>query len=66
MEIMKIGNKTWLNAVIHQVRPSFFSANVFHCMVCINLLYLHGQIKGYNSSITTIICEVGSYRTVVE
>ena len=26
---------------------------------------LRGQIKGFNSSITTILFEVGSYRTVV-
>ena len=26
---------------------------------------LRGQIKGFNSSITTILCQVGSYRTVV-
>ena len=26
---------------------------------------LRGQIKGYNSSITTIMCQGGSYRTVV-
>ena len=26
---------------------------------------LHGWIKEFNSSITTIMCEVGSYRTVV-
>ena len=26
---------------------------------------LHGQIKGFNSSVTTILFEVGSYRTVV-
>ena len=26
---------------------------------------LHGQIKGFNRSITTILCQVGSYRTVV-
>ena len=32
-----------------------------------NLIYciLRGQIKGFNSSITTILFEVGSYRTVV-
>ena len=66
MKIMKLGDKTWQNAVISQIRPSFFTANVFHCTVCINLLYLHGQIKGHNSSMTAIICEVGSYRTVVE
>ena len=29
------------------------------------LLYLRGWIKGFNSSITTILLEVGSYRTVV-
>ena len=26
---------------------------------------LHGKIKGFNSSITSIFFEVGSYRTVV-
>ena len=26
---------------------------------------LRGRIKGFNSSITTIMCEEGSYRTVV-
>ena len=26
---------------------------------------LRGQIKGFNSSITTIMCQGGSYRTVV-
>ena len=26
---------------------------------------LRGWIKGFNSSITTIMCQVGSYRTVV-
>ena len=26
---------------------------------------LRGQIKGFNSSITAIMCQVGSYRTVV-
>ena len=26
---------------------------------------LRGRIKGFNSSITTIMCQVGSYRTVV-
>ena len=31
---------------------------VFYCVLC-------GQIKGYNSSITTIMCQGGSYRTVV-
>ena len=31
--------------------------HVFYCILC-------GWIKGYNSSITTILCQVGSYRTV--
>ena len=26
---------------------------------------LRGRIKGFNRSITTILCQVGSYRTVV-
>ena len=29
-----------------------------YCILC-------GQIKGFNRSITTIMCEDGSYRTVV-
>ena len=29
-----------------------------------NYCILRGQIKGYNSSITTIMCQVGSYRTL--
>ena len=29
-----------------------------YCILC-------GRIKGFNSSITTIMCQVGSYRTVV-
>ena len=33
MEIMKIGNKTWRNAVIHQICWSFFTTNVFYCTV---------------------------------
>ena len=34
-----------------------------HCfaLYCI----LRGRIKGFNSSITAIMCQVGSYRTVV-
>ena len=30
-----------------------------------NYCILRGRIKGFNSSITTILFEVGSYRTVV-
>ena len=33
MEIVKIGDKTWQKAVIHQIRQSFFTANVFYCTV---------------------------------
>ena len=30
-----------------------------------NYCILRGRIKGFNSSITAIMCQVGSYRTVV-
>ena len=35
--------------------------------LCTNIIYciLRGRIKEFNSSITTILFEVGSYRTVV-
>ena len=36
--------------------------------VCFNIGFyciLRGRIKGFNSSITTIMCQGGSYRTVV-
>ena len=29
MEVVKIGKETWRIAVIHQIRQSFFAANVF-------------------------------------
>ena len=32
---------------------------------CISYCILRGRIKGFNRSITTILCQVGSYRTVV-
>ena len=43
MEIVKIGKKTWQNAVIRQ---SFFTANVFYCtvpfLICIgNCMHLN-------------------------
>ena len=31
MEIIKIGKNTWRNAVILQIRRSFFTTNVFYC-----------------------------------
>ena len=40
------------------VRIKHSSLIVLNCI-------LRGQIKGFNSSITTIMCQVGSYRTVV-
>ena len=39
-----------------------------HCVFQFSLIYyciLRGRIKGFNRSITTILFEVGSYRTVV-
>ena len=33
MEFVKIGQKTWLIAVIRQICQSFFTAKVFYCMV---------------------------------
>ena len=36
----------------------FFDKNASYCI-------LRGRIKGFNHSITTILCQVGSYRTVV-
>ena len=46
------------------VLPEFYSTrkNLYYIVLyCI----LRGQIKGFNRSITTIMCEDGSYRTVV-
>ena len=42
--------------------------HVCHVVSCICMIFyciLRGQIKGFNSSITIILFEVGSYRTVV-
>ena len=45
--------------------------NVIRNFICTNVInkdiycILHGQIKGCNSSITVIMCQVGSYRTVI-
>ena len=36
MEIVKISDKTWLNAVIYQICQSFFTANVFYCTVTVD------------------------------
>ena len=41
LETVKIGEKTWLNAVICQIHQSFFPANVFYCTV-------HLQLCSYN------------------
>ena len=41
----------------------YYEDEVCYC----NSIYctLRGRIKGFNSSVTTILCQVGSYRTVV-
>ena len=38
-----------------------------NCVIVDNAIYyiLRGRVKGFNSSITTILFEVSSYRTVV-
>ena len=43
---------------IHASAFSTQRASIFYCI-------LRGQIKGFNGSITSILFEVGSYRTVV-
>ena len=40
---------------------SVLAGVLYKCSYCV----LRGRIKGYNSSITTIMCQGGSYRTVV-
>ena len=47
-----------------QIRPVFPDLVTYYEHVII--FYMHGQIKGCNRSITTILFEVGSYRNVVE
>ena len=49
------------------IQAAFLDHNVLVVHLRIIELYciLRGQIKGYNRSITTIMYEVGSYRTVV-
>ena len=37
---------------------NFYAIIIVYCI-------LRGRIKGFNRSITTILCQVGSYRTVV-
>ena len=37
---------------------SYSGYNKVYCNLC-------GRIKGFNRSITSILCQVGSYRTVV-
>ena len=46
------------------VRSIMLQVTKFSSDICINST-LHGQIKGFNGSIITILFEVGSYRTVV-
>ena len=42
---------------IRQITHAYVTT-ITYCILC-------GRIKGYNSSITTIMCQGGSYRTVV-
>ena len=48
----------YINTMIQSRLYHILSLNWFYCILC-------GQIKGFNSSITTVMCEVGSYSTVV-
>ena len=38
---------------------------LYYIIICTHYCILSGWIKGFNRSITTILCQVGSYRTVV-
>ena len=59
------GPYTWnvevLLAMIKFINLNMDSILLQQCIYCI----LRGWIKGFNSSITTIMCQGGSYRTVV-
>ena len=57
----------YINAAICIHATSYYSYVAVHVHVFIIMHYciLRGRIKGFNRSITTIMCEVGSYRTVV-
>ena len=50
MEIVKIGKKTWQNAVIHQ---SFFTANVFYCTV--PFLICIGKLHAFECNLSIIV-----------
>ena len=65
-----------LKSLQEDILYQLFSLNRMQFYICFiytlhlyNLLHfyciLRGQIKGFNSSITAIMCQVGSYRTVV-
>ena len=45
---------------VNKNKSQYFSKilRLFYCT-------LHGRIKGFNSSVTTILFEVGSYRVVI-
>ena len=43
---------------VYSINVLNFNDSIAYCILC-------GQIKGFNSSITAIMCQAGSYRTVV-
>ena len=45
--------------------PGVSALGCFVFTIIMNYCILCGQIKGFNRSITTILCQVGSYRTVI-
>ena len=54
----EIQNKSIVNFYSSFVKWKWETVNNIYCI-------LRGRIKGFNSSITAIMCQVGSYRTVV-
>ena len=45
MEILKIGEKTWQNTVICQIRQSDFTINVFYCTGIGKFSVKHNRLK---------------------
>ena len=50
---------------LHASAPAYYELAWSVFAEPVTCMYFVWQIKGYNSSITTIMCQVGSYRTVV-
>ena len=49
----------------HTHTHTHMSITLWGCPILTTYCILRGQIKGFNRSVTTILFEVGSYRTVV-